>query len=650
MLTLKNLTLRDFGLYRGRQEIQLTNARGVYIIYGPNGRGKTTLHNAFRYALYGKILGRRRVEEPADLANSDAKKQTGYGSFETVLDFEYDDMSYRLTRRYDEREQPQELALLERDGVPLAQNDMEKTLQVIAPDSVSQFFLFDGELLRQYENLLEKESKEGEALEADIERVLGVPIVGNAMADVANLHKAADKLLTAQYDSFDKTKRTAGALKEAQDIADRLQADRDEVAKSITNIQSQLDELELQLREQEKSERILGNLDNLRRQQTNLQFREQEAIHALAELSGSLWKAALSRSAARRRADLEDEVEAAEIQRRDASAAARDLAHLHAHTNCPVCHREIPDELRRRLANGLETSASTDRHAAIEAHVAELRGRVNVLNALATEDARIITDRDRALRAVRYEQQQVRDDIEGLEQELAELGGTETELRSLTAQRGERLAQLERVRERLQDCDDQIDEQGLVIDELKRRLRKEQHVQPDSNIALKEQITETLTKLFDSSINAYRAKLRLQVEARASDIFRDLASESDYVALRITDRYGLEIIDSDGEVVRRRSAGYEHLVALSLIAALQDSAAVRGPVIMDYPFGRLDTQNTARVVAALPRMARQVILLSFDGEFDRNEALKALGHNLIAEYELERVTSRHTRIQLRRST
>jgi len=130
--------------------------------------------------------------------------------------------------------------------------------------------------------------------------------------------------------------------------------------------------------------------------------------------------------------------------------------------------------------------------------------------------------------------------------------------------------------------------------------------------------------LFGGAIDAYRVKLRRRVEERASEIFRQLASEPDYVGLRITDRYGLEIIDSDGEVVRR-SAGYEHLVALSLIAALQDSAAVRGPVIMDYPFGRLDTDNTAHVVAALPRMARQVILLSFDGEFDRHAALTALG-------------------------
>ncbi|MER7051476.1 MULTISPECIES: hypothetical protein [unclassified Streptomyces] len=157
-----------------------------------------------------------------------------------------------------------------------------------------------------------------------------------------------------------------------------------------------------------------------------------------------------------------------------------------------------------------------------------------------------------------------------------------------------------------------------------------------------------LRDLFSESIDAYRTKLRRRVEKHASEIFRVLASEPDYVGLRITDSYGLEILDKDGEVVRR-SAGYEHLVALSLIAALQDSTAVRGPVVMDYPFGRLDTENTAHVVAAPPRTARQVILLSFDGEFDRGAALHALGGNLVAEYQLERRSSKHTVIECRRA-
>ena len=48
MLSLRRLIVQDFGPYRGRQEMTFSRDRGVYIVYGPNGRGKTTLHNAFR--------------------------------------------------------------------------------------------------------------------------------------------------------------------------------------------------------------------------------------------------------------------------------------------------------------------------------------------------------------------------------------------------------------------------------------------------------------------------------------------------------------------------------------------------------------------------------------------------------------------------
>ena len=645
MLSLSRLTIQDFGPYRGRQEMVFTRDRGVYIVYGPNGRGKTTLHNAFRYALYGEILGRRRAEQARDLANSEARKQAGYGSFETILDFEHNGARYRLTRRYDEREQPHELMLLERNGVPMSQDDSEKALQVIAPHSVSQFFLFDGELLRQYENLLDRDSEEGAALEQSIERVLGIPIVGNAKADVTEVWRLAEKQLAEQYAAHDETRRMGLSLNEAQDVRARMQESHDEIAGRIEAAKDRVAELEGMLREQQKAERLLGNLDRLRTQESDLELREQEAAVALNELSADLWKAMLARSAADRLVAVDAEVQVAEADLRTAAAAVRDLAHLHTEHDCPVCHREVPEELRKKLTASLEATASTAHHEAVDARLARARGKRKTLQALALEDARLVAERDRNLRSLRLERQEVREDIAGIEQQLSEIG--EDKLRALTSERNERQAQILRDRERLEDSAVKLGEQELVIEDLKRRLRK-QPVRPDHTIELKDQVSQALMGLFGGAIDAYRAKLRRRVEERASEIFRQLASEPDYVGLRITDRYGLEIIDADGEVVRR-SAGYEHLVALSLIAALQDSAAVRGPVIMDYPFGRLDTDNTAHVVAALPRMARQVILLSFDGEFDRHAALQALGSNLVAEYELERVTSKHTRIQSRRT-
>jgi DNA sulfur modification protein DndD len=620
--------------------------QGVYIIYGPNGRGKTTLHNAFRYALYGEIVGRRRTEQARQLANSEARKQAGYGSFETTLDFHHQGIRYRLTRQYDERQQPHELPpLLERDGVPLSQDDAKSVLHAIAPRSVSQFFLFDGEQLRQYENLLDQDSEEGAALEQSIERVLGIPVVSNARADVTEVWRIAEKQLAEQYAAHDETHRLGIALHEAQEVRSRLQEGYDAIAGNISSAKERVAELEMLLREQQKAERLLGNLDQLRAQQSELQRQEQAAIEALDELSGDLWKAALAKSATRRLVAVDAEVAAAEADLRAAAAAMRDLTHLREAPDCPVCHRDMSEPLRRKLIASLETAASTAHHEAVDARLERARIKRTTLQALTRVDARLVAERDRRLRELRLEQQAVHEDIQVLEQQLSEIG--EGKLRALTSERDERQAQIVRDKDRLEAAEADLRDQDATIEDLKRNLRRES-VRPDPTIELRDQVTQAMMGLFGDAIYAYRSKLRQRVEAHASEVFRRLTSEPDYVGLRITDRYGLEIIDTDREVVRR-SAGYEHLVALSLIAALQDSAAVRGPVIMDYPFGRLDANNTAHVVAALPRMARQVILLSFDGEFDRTTALHALGSSLVAEYELERVTSKHTRIRPRRT-
>jgi DNA sulfur modification protein DndD len=645
MLTLERLAIRDFGPYLGRQEVSFSREDGVYIVYGPNGRGKTTLHNAFRYALYGVIMGRRRAENPRDVANTVAAKEAGYASFETTLDFQHQGRRYRLTRRYDEREHPQELMILEQDGVPLAQDDAAKALQIIAPLSVSQFFLFDGELLRQYQDLLEPDSEEGVALEASIERVLGVPIVGNAKADATYAWRSAEKQLSQQYAAHDETSRMGVALNEAQDVRARRQAAFDEVERNITDAKQRVSEIEAQLREQQKSERLLGNLDQLRRRLADLAGDEAEALAAIAAVSGDIWKAVLARSAGHRLSEVECDLASAEGDFSSAAAAVRDLDHLRRSPDCPVCHRDVAEGQRSDLIAGLEVLASPDHRVAVDNRVGQLRRQAKTLQPFAAQDGRIVVERDQRLRSVRLDRQQTAEDIQALEQQLAEVG--EDELRALTGERDERQAQISRDKVRLESSAAELRDQDLEIEELKRKLRK-QPVHLDHTIELKDQVAESLTALFGDAIDAYRTKLRLRVEQRASAIFRQLATEPDYRGLRITERYGLEIIDSEGDVVRR-SAGYEHLVALSLIAALQDSAAVRGPVIMDYPFGRLDPENTGRVVAALPRMARQVVLLSFDGEFDRQVAVQALGGHLVAEYELERVSLKHTRINPRRT-
>ena len=119
----------------------------------------------------------------------------------------------------------------------------------------------------------------------------------------------------------------------------------------------------------------------------------------------------------------------------------------------------------------------------------------------------------------------------------------------------------------------------------------------------------------------------------------------DYAGLRINNEYGLSIIHKDGQAEEARSAGAEHVVALALMGALQKNAPLRGPIVMDSPFGRLDEQHTSNVVGALHKMADQVVLLVYESEVGRNRARQLLGGTLKAEFELERVNSRRTNVR-----
>ena len=62
------------------------------------------------------------------------------------------------------------------------------------------------------------------------------------------------------------------------------------------------------------------------------------------------------------------------------------------------------------------------------------------------------------------------------------------------------------------------------------------------------------------------------------------------------------------------------------------------------PFGRLDRNHTANILATLPMMARQVILFVQEDEADRSRVRELLGRNLKREYELVKHTARRTTI------
>lgn len=56
MLAIESLVLKNFGAFKGEQKVNFPKSPGIIVFYGENMRGKTTLLNAIRFALFGKVV------------------------------------------------------------------------------------------------------------------------------------------------------------------------------------------------------------------------------------------------------------------------------------------------------------------------------------------------------------------------------------------------------------------------------------------------------------------------------------------------------------------------------------------------------------------------------------------------------------------
>ena len=98
MLHFRKMILRNFGPYKGEQIIDFTDNAGVTIFWGNNGRGKTTLLNAFRFALFGVIQRRNGIlKNLREMENTEAASEGQYG-FSVILEMTNDGDIYKLTR------------------------------------------------------------------------------------------------------------------------------------------------------------------------------------------------------------------------------------------------------------------------------------------------------------------------------------------------------------------------------------------------------------------------------------------------------------------------------------------------------------------------------------------------------------------------
>ena len=196
-MILDSVTLDNFGLYAGRQEIDLTPPsadRPVVLFGGLNGGGKTTLLDALQLGLFGphaKTSNRGRLSY-AEYLSRCIHGHEGQDAASVTLRFRHtiegNEDRYTLKRSWKRINGTcaERFDVLKNDRLAsdLADN-WPSQVDVLMPLNIAHLFLFDGEQIERYASPSESATLVGTA----IQNLLGLDVVDQLDKDIRVLER-----------------------------------------------------------------------------------------------------------------------------------------------------------------------------------------------------------------------------------------------------------------------------------------------------------------------------------------------------------------------------------------------------------------------------------------------------------------------------
>lgn len=658
-MKINKVIFHNFMPFKGRQEIEFPQheTQNVMLLFGDNMRGKTSFLNAIRWGFYGVALGRHLRKIPrSNLVNRDAADE-GDWTTDISLYFDHDGRSYELNRKIVKRENTlkprndadfKEVIGLRIDGTPITGDAINNEINQVMPREVSRFFLFDGELLQEYENLLIEESEQGKKIKEHIESILGVPALVNTRDELQVLLKDAR---TAQRKDAQKDEDLRKFAQDQQNHEIKLE----EIENNLKTLNSQregfqekIDELDDFLINTEAVQKRKNELTKLDAQQENLEEEIKQSNESTHRLLKKAWRDVLANSVQAIVDNLKEERRRYEQTLNESINLQGKIDGLRKSLEdnevCNTCGQDIPESIRLPLEGKLNKLLSEKADKKFDfSKLTKINETVDNLESIRSESEvkRIITNLEAVTRK-KVDLMAIENKREDIKEEIKDFDTDEIIRRREDWQRLSKLL--------------------LKIDaDIEKGIRaKEENVQKQAKISqliakhggvqssVSNQRVNRLGQLetiFAKGIDELRRQLKDDVQYHATKAFKQITTEKTYSGLQINQSYGLSILDQEGRKINERSAGAEQVVALSLIDGLNKTSGTLAPIVMDTPLGRLDPKHRRNILQYLPDMSEQVVLLVHEGEIHAKRDTEVFASRIGARYEIRRVSATQSRIQ-----
>ena|GEM_PF-3596075 len=655
-MQLTEIELTNWGPFFGTHVIDLgvTETAPVVLFHGENMRGKTSLLRGIVWCLYGALKEQdgRTPLDVSGMVNTDAL-QTGETDFGVRLKFTHQGNEYTLYRSATAVEdQPgraairvQKVDLIPTGALPYPAARIPDEIDGILSREISDFFLFDGEMLNRFEERLREERSSAQGfVRTQVERALGLPFMKSLSRDIDQVlsdvtssieqvlrrTRAHDKL-SDEYNSKTEvlaaTERNIGELKEKDD---KLTTEIDDVEAQLAKV----DEIKDAYHERKSLER---EIDSSERSIDDYQ-------ESMAERAETTWWLAAGDVLYAQLEDVEEKIVAAEKTERERIRTEVRIQNLTEQLNsqvCPTCGQPVTTHneatLRDELA-ALTASLGDPTNATLD----ELRVRRDKLRKFSNAPGVLswFHDQERDLRRERLKNEkreqrirQISELLIGSNVEIDTLEKNLIELKSTKARVGSTIEQLETRRTQLKQ----------EVQKLGTKLASQPEVDPTER-----RLQHTASAALDvvnRSFDAFSIAMRGRVEAATSELFRQLTTEKEYSGVSISPDYLLAVTDHQNRPVRMISAGANQILTMAFIGALGECSVDEAPMVMDTPFGRLDVGHRRAILEWVSTFDRQVILFVQSGEYDPSRDAHLLGGKIGREYTIERLTPTRSEVK-----
>lgn len=654
MFRIEKLVLNNFGLFYGKQEIVFPKDNGVCIVWGKNAFGKTTITNAFRYVLWDTIYGRKRVvKDPTTYVNTDVQGLGEDMSVELVLNV--DGSKYSIIRglkslgKGSSNYQP--FFSIESDGRIFSPDEAADWLANLLPFEISRFYVFDGELLDEYEDLLDEGSESGEKLKSSIEDILGIPVLINARQNLSTLLSEADQEVQKEAAKSKDTEEWATTLATAREKKSELLASKVALTTQLKAKKDECSDIEEKLRNNSKLSELIAKKDSLNASILKLESIIDENTVKIKETIDSIWETEMSLLVSNL-IDVEDKKTSSLQEAKKQSMHFEFVSEFISSqikndgSHCPLCKASQSPEFLKEILESFEKRKNGILNEVDEKKLKESQERIDILSSIPVSSGdfsyvgKLIDEVREQEAELAVSRTTLSDYISQIKDYSNGSSDMQDEIASLPEKYRRAIKSIEEINKGLDENKKNLELADKTITKSNEMISKLSGNKKTSNASAKREFIEMLYHTIDDSIASFRNRIQTNVETAATESFIKISHQGEFKSLKINDSFGLQIIKEDGSVVPNRSSGYEQVVAISLISALHKNAPIAGPVFLDSTFQRVDIEHKINTLKNLSSISDQVIILAYPQEIgDENEVRKVLQSQLKKEITIKQISS-----------